>query len=355
MMPGLCPADQYLSQARPVKPASEDQKLSGFLSNRSDDIAGGLAGDTSTPHHIFQQEVRERSPKASGGAQKSKNFDVLGPSREQTNGSSQGATGSDPVSPLIICYGADTAQPNPRQRSSTPKQYRVGGTKRITITQAIHLKAAVNFAELIALPLNAHLIIHWVGTDAGDDPNGELFAKVREGIARWLRRRGIQLTGIWFREKQSGGQAEVEHAHLIFHLPIEWLDGAKLIEKNGGVAGCAELLQFEAALHCIVSQYAGRPEEYAVKLKIPTDGGLPGSYNGRSYDGLYALKGGGPEVWKLFQRIRKEWRKPQGLIFGKRCGTTQNIGPAPRRQHPAAHDYELQLVERVRRLRKEVA
>jgi hypothetical protein len=203
--------------------------------------------------------------------------------------------------------------------------------------------------------LNAHLIIHWVGTDAGDDPNGELFAKVRDAIARWLRRHGIPLTGIWFREKQSGGQAEVEHAHLIFHLPIEWLDGAKLVNEHGGVEGCAELLQFEDALHRLVSQYAGHPDDYAVKLKIPTDGGLPGSYNGRSYDGFYALKGGGPKVWKLFPSIRKEWRKPQGLIFAKRCGTTQNIGPAARRQIEEAHAYELELVELARSLRQEVA
>ncbi len=57
------------------------------------------------------------------------------------------------------------------------------------------------------------------------------------------------------------------------------------------------LLQFEAVLSRTVDQYAGHPEEYAVKLKVPTDGGLCGPYNGRSYDGLYALKGGGPRVW----------------------------------------------------------
>jgi hypothetical protein len=67
-----------------------------------------------------------------------------------------------------------------------------------------------------------------------------------------------------------------------------------------------------------------------VKLKVPTDGGLPGLYSGRSYDGLYLIKGGGKKVWKIFPRIRKNWRKPQGLIFGKRCGVTQNIGPAAR-------------------------
>ena len=78
-----------------------------------------------------------------------------------------------------------------------------------------------------------------------------------------------------------------------------------------------ELLQVEAALHRLVSRCAGRPDDYAVKLKVPTDGDLPGLYNGRSYDGLYLLKGGGRPVWKLFHRIKKDWRKPQGIIFGK--------------------------------------
>jgi hypothetical protein len=44
--------------------------------------------------------------------------------------------------------------------------------------------------------------------------------------------------------------------------------------------------------------------EYAVKLKI-----------WRDPDGLYLLKGGGPEVWKRF-RIKKKWREAQGIIHG---------------------------------------
>jgi hypothetical protein len=281
-----------------------------------------------------------------------KNFDVLGPSREQTNGSSQGATGSKAEARPFICYGASTAQPNPGDEPK--RQYRAGGTKLITVAQAINMKAAVRYAELISRPLTAHFTIHWVGTDAGDDPDGKLFAEVRDGYARWLRRRGVPFAGVWCREKRSGGQAEVEHAHLIVHLPNEWLNGAKRIHKDSGVEGSAELLQAEAALHRIVDQYAGRLDHYAVKVTLPTYRGLPGPYNGHSYDGLYLLKGGGPKVWRLFPRIRKEWHKPQGLIFGKRCGTTQNLGPAPRRQHPAAHDYELELVERARRLREVV-
>ena len=47
-------------------------------------------------------------------------------------------------------------------------------------------------------------------------------------------------------------------------------------------------------------------------------------------DGLYLIKGGGARVWKRFQKIRKEWRTSQGVIHGKRCGVTQNLGPAAR-------------------------
>ncbi len=132
------------------------------------------------------------------------------------------------------------------------------------------------------------------------------------------------------RKLKAEGQAEVEHSHLIFHLPAQWLVGAKLVGRELRLEGGVDLLRVEAALHRVVAQYAGRPLEWAVKLKVPTDGGLPGLYNGRSYDGLYLLKGGGKPVWKLFPRIKKDWRKPQGIIFGKRCGVTQNIGPAAR-------------------------
>jgi hypothetical protein len=176
-----------------------------------------------------------------------------------------------------------------------------------------------------ALP-SAHLIVHWVGTDAGDDPNGELFAQVRERLALWPRRRGVPFAAVWSREKLSGGQAEVEHAHLLFHLPDAWLKRAKLIGVTGGVQGGVELLQLEAALCRIVRGCAGWLDHYAVKLKIPTDGGNIGPYNGRSYDGLYLLKG----ECKHFSAHQARMAQAQGVIFGKRCGVTQNLGPAAR-------------------------
>ena len=60
-----------------------------------------------------------------------------------------------------------------------------------------------------------------------------------------------------------------------------------------------------------------------LKLKILIDGeNASGPYNGRSDDGIYLLKRGGPKVWKLFPRIKKKWRKLRG-IFDKRRGATR--------------------------------
>src|SRR5262249_14587520 len=62
----------------------------------------------------------------------------------------------------------------------------------------------------------------------GDDPDGKLFAKFREGLSKWLRRQGIEFATTWSRERISGGQAEVVHCHMLFHLPMEYCTKRKL-------------------------------------------------------------------------------------------------------------------------------
>ena len=176
---------------------------------------------------------------------------------------------------LLLCYCPQSSPQGTQHQQQVGRRYRLGGTTLISLPQAISFKAAVDFAVSIGTPLNAHCTFHWVGTDAGDDPTGDLFAEVREAFSLWLRRGNVPFAAVFAREKRSGGQAEVEHGHLLFHLPDAWLKGAKLVSVSGGVEGGAELLQVEAALSRIVRRCAGRLEHYAVKLKIPTDACLP--------------------------------------------------------------------------------
>jgi len=180
--------------------------------------------------------------------------------------------------------------------------------------QATNLMEAVTFAREIGTSLNAHATIHWAGTKVGDDPDGRLFAKVREGFDKWLKRHGFLggLTAIWVRERLSGGSAEVVHCHMLFHLSRPFTYGRKRIEV-------------ERELEALIDRHGdGNYADYTLKLTFPPNP-----------NGVYLLKGGGPDVWRRFA-MPKPWRKSQGLVKGKRCGTTENIGPAARRRRKEA-------------------
>ena len=76
----------------------------------------------------------------------------------------------------------------------------------------------------------------------------------------------------------------------------------------------------DAILRLVELHGRGITHESAVKLTLWSNP-----------DGKYLIKGGGPKVWRKF-RLRKEHRRLQGIIHGKRCGTTENIGPAARQR-----------------------
>jgi hypothetical protein len=197
----------------------------------------------------------------------------------------------------------------PIRSTQAPLAKRRRASKRLTLPQASNIMAAVTFAREIGTPLNAHATIHWVGTEIGDDPNGERFAKVREGIDKWLKRQGVLggLTAIWVRERKSGGMSGVVHCHMLFYLahPLFRARGQNRVK---------------GALERLIDRHGnGNYADYTLKLTFPLNP-----------NGVYLLKGGGPDVWRKFG-VPHSWRKPQGLIFGKRCGVTENIGTAARK------------------------
>ena len=194
------------------------------------------------------------------------------------------------------------------QPRTVPRREKGRVTKRVNLRQASNLMAAVEFARQIGTPVNAHATIHWVGTQAGDDPEGRLFAKLREGFDKWLVRHGVPggLTAVWVRERLSGGSAEVVHCHMLFHLAHPFFKGRKHKQVIG-------------ALDRLIDLHGnGNYADYTLELTFPPNP-----------NGVYLIKGGGPDVWQRFG-VPRLWRKPQGMIFGKRCGTTENIGPSAR-------------------------
>jgi len=163
---------------------------------------------------------------------------------------------------------------------------------------------AARFARKQGNLLNAHCTIHWQLTDAGRDTDGKRFAKVREGLSKVLARRGIQFTANWAREAPHGN----EHAHMVFHLPHKYWTGDKKAHADKWV---------QRAIERLVERHGGGLADFAVR--ITRVNGWP----------TYLIKGTTPEVCGKY-RLLRIWRKPQGTIFGKRCGSTQNLGPSAR-------------------------
>lgn len=234
---------------------------------------------------------------------KTKNLDVRGTSQNVENAGVTDVEDNRRCSAHLISLGASQRHTRPQRR------YGQDGSRHISDLQATNIIEAVRFAKSLGLPLVAHLTIHWACTNIGDDPDGKLFAKFREGLNKWTRRHGFDLAAVWARERMSGGQAEVVHCHLLFYLPSEYRFGAKLH-------------QAQAAIYSLIKRH-GRDcwAEEVVKLVIHDKPPYP--------DGKYLIKGGGRKVWKRFN-LRKEHRRLQGVLHGKRCGFTQNLGPAVR-------------------------
>ena len=193
---------------------------------------------------------------------------------------------------------------------ATKPEKKPRATKYISMRQATEMMDAVAFAREIGIPLVAHLTIQWGLTMTGDDPNGKLFAKVRKGLDKALGRRGIRFAGVWAREAPGG---DVEHCHLLFHLPSAYRRGPKLHE-------------IEITIRRLVDRHGDIWGDRAVDLVI-----WPNP------DGKYLVKGGGKKVWERF-RVRKKDRHLQGHIQGKRCGVTENIGLGARQRWEESHE-----------------
>ena len=118
----------------------------------------------------------------------SKNLDVPETSHNSIYQAAKGSAGDLTPETLlsVVC-------PNTAPCEKQPRHYRPHGSKHLSLDQAINLIEAVDRARAIDLPLVAHATIHWSGNDLFDDPEGKLFAKVREGLHKWLLRQGIQV------------------------------------------------------------------------------------------------------------------------------------------------------------------
>jgi hypothetical protein len=157
--------------------------------------------------------------------------------------------------------------------------------------------------------LNRHTTVHF---DAAGIPDPVAALRAYMKLARdWLRTQGAPFAYIWVRE---AGEGKGEHAHILMHVPA-----------------------------CFVAQFARRERGWRKRIGAkPARGAFLSTAIGRSYrhsevgsqygqtytDALagmigYLVKGAEPHAVKALGLTRVE---PGGELWGKRSGTSENIG-----------------------------
>ncbi len=251
-----------------------------------------------------------------------------------------------PTTPDSKCEqvaGKDPAPPRPRRpRTSTrpPGVIRTGplqGLRQRPRTDRRHaldldqVRALVNaaaFAQAQGRPLVAGLTLTWRLMDGfAEQAWPAAQTRVFDHMSRWLRRREIVPAFAWIRERVPGRGA---HTHLLLHLP------------RRGTAGLAE--QLRGYLAGAFGFRDGATASGRAERGVAVSCGRFGAWTPKMRAGQlrYCLKGLDPTAFRYVGQAGEtenigaalgiEHRGPQGLIAVKRCGASQNIGPAARRR-----------------------
>ncbi|WP_150132472.1 hypothetical protein [Erythrobacter litoralis] len=189
-------------------------------------------------------------------------------------------------------------------------------------SQVENLLAATRFAYEIGLPFNRMITVHWeaAGLPLSDMPRAT--GHFIDLLSKNMLRRGAQIAWIFVHE---GGEGKGGHAHIIVHIADDLIDVVTKAQKRWlrAITG----IPYRRGVICT------RPigPRRGVEVANP-----PLHRENLETTVLYILKGVTPELAGELGVTKLE---PGGKVIGKRCGTSQNIGPKARakaRRAPAA-------------------
>lgn len=178
--------------------------------------------------------------------------------------------------------------------------------------QATNFAPAIRLAEKIGLPLNRFITINFTHTECTEDAVSVAFAQLRSNhFGPWLRRpsrksraQPTRAAFIWVIENTNAHVA----VHWLVHVPDN-----RLADLQARLP--IWLAKVTGGLHCAESAINIKPAHTPLGAR------------------KYMLKGIDP-AFADFYRIQ---HIPQGLVYGKRCGFSQNLGPTSCRRNRTYH------------------
>lgn len=184
----------------------------------------------------------------------------------------------------------------------------------LTPAQIANLSAAKRHADAIGLPFTRMITIHWEA--AGVPLAGMVKATGRFTglLAKALARHGSGTAWLWMHE---GGAGKGGHCHLLAHVPAALVPVLTRLQRGW------------------LRKITGKPYRKRVIRSDPIGGRLGLERSNPPLHAVnlavalaYVLKGASDEAASQFSLEQLE---AGGLVIGKRCGTSQNIGAKARK------------------------
>ena len=185
----------------------------------------------------------------------------------------------------------------------------------LTPAQIANLEAAERHSRAIGLPFTRMITIHWEAAGVTLQDMVKATGRFLDLLSKALSRRDVETAWIWILEN---GDRKGGHCHLLVHVPAALVS---LITKRQ-----------KGWLHCITgNKYRARViHSKPIGGRLGLEIGNPELHAINLHSALsYVLKGACPEAASQFRLERLE---PGGLIIGKRCSTSQNIGAKARKE-----------------------
>lgn len=184
----------------------------------------------------------------------------------------------------------------------------------LTTAQIAKLRAAERHATAIRLPFTRMLTIHWEAAGVPLAGMAKATGRFTGLMAKALSRHGSGTAWLWTHENcgPKGG-----HCHLLAHVPADLVPVVAALQR-GWLRRITGQRYRARVIHSKpiggrLGLEAGNPDLHAINLEAAL---------------AYVLKGATPQAASQFALDRL---KPGGVVIGKRCGTSQNIGAKARK------------------------
>jgi hypothetical protein len=184
------------------------------------------------------------------------------------------------------------------------------------VAQVDNLLSGARHADLIGLPLNRMVTVHWQAADIPLDKMTKATGRFTDLLTKALARHGSGTAWIWVHENAEGHD-KGGHLHLLVHVPARLVRMVTGLQKRwlGSITGKpyrARVIH-SRPIGGRLGLETANPDLHAINLDVALE---------------YLLKGADEDAATKFNLKRLQ---PGGRIIGKRCGTSENIANKARK------------------------